>query len=130
VLLFAVTTSVVGIFANFAPNLIASLTQGTRQQAESQIECEGAGVAFEGVNYNGTVSPARATYVLRNTGNQNLLDVSVVSFSDRNIVIEQTSDVEVYTGNLTSVVQTGLSRPAYVKAFSGRCGSVEAREDL
>jgi flagellin-like protein len=126
VLLFAVTVSVVGIFANFAPNLVTSLTQETGQQAESQIQCEGAGLTFEGVNYDGS----DATYVLRNTGNEDLLNVSLISFNANNGVIKQTEDINAYTGNLTEVQQTGIAQPEYVQAFSGQCGSIEIREEL
>nr|EGQ40827.1 MAG: archaeal flagellin N-terminal-like domain protein [Candidatus Nanosalinarum sp. J07AB56] len=126
VLLFAVTVSVVGIFANFAPNLVTSLTQETGQQAENQIQCEGAGLAFEGVSHDGT----DATYVLRNTGDEDLLNVSVVSFNSDREIIEQTEDINAYAGNLTEVKQTDIAPPESVRAFSGQCGSIELREDL
>jgi flagellin-like protein len=133
ILLFAVTVSVVGIFANFAPNLVTSLTQETGQQAESQIQCEGAGLAFEGVNYD--TSGQTATYTLRNTGDTDLLNVSVVSFGPDSTVLDQNSSVNVYVGNLTSVKQnsggTGFGTdPEFVKAFSEQCGSIEIREEL
>jgi flagellin-like protein len=133
VLLFAVTVSVVGIFANFAPNLISSITSETQGQASSQIECEGAGLAFEGVNYD--TGTNTATYTLRNTGNTDLFNVSVVSFgTDRN-VLEQNTSVNVYTGNLTSITQNPegngfTTDPDVVQAFSGQCGSIELREEI
>jgi flagellin-like protein len=128
VLLFAVTVSVVGIFANFAPNLVTSLTSGTQEQASGQIECEGAGMAFEGVTNDGTNS---ATYTLRNTGNEDLLNVSIVSFDADNSVLTQNESINVYTGNLTTVRQYDFSsEPEYVQAFSGQCGSIELRQEL
>jgi flagellin-like protein len=133
VLLFAVTVSIVGIFANFAPNLVSTVTSGTEAQTTSQIECEGAGMAIEGTNYD--TGDSTATYTLRNTGNTDLLNVSVVSFGPDRNVLEQNTSVNVYAGNLTSITQnpggSGFSTdPETVQVFSGQCGSIELSEEL
>lgn len=137
VLLFAVTVSVAGIFANFAPNLVKSLTQGTQQQAETQIQCEGAGLSFEGVNYDDSGSTPEATYVLRNNGNTVLSNVTVVSFNSDGTIIEQSSGETVYTGNLTEITHNDQpdgvgagTEPDFVQAFSRRCGSIEVTAEL
>jgi flagellin-like protein len=129
VLLFAVTVSVVGIFANFAPNLLTSVTQGTQQQAQSQIKCEGAGISFEGVNYDGTNNDVIAN--VRNTGESRLTNVTVAAFQNGGQLLDQTEDKTVYLTNVTDVTLDDVtSQPAYVQAFSGQCGSIEIRQDL
>jgi flagellin-like protein len=129
VLLFAVTVSVVGIFANFAPNLVNTVTQGTQQQAESQIQCEGAGISFEGVNYDSASSSVVAN--VRNTGESRLPNVTVAAFQGNGQLIDQTEEKTVYLTNVTSVsISSVTSRPEYVQAFSGRCGSIEIRQGL
>jgi len=128
VLLFAVTVSVVGIFANFAPNLINTVTSETDEQTQAQIECEGAGMSFQGVNYDSSTNTA--TYVLRNTGNANLDDVIVVSFDSDNTVLKQNQSLSVFQGNLTEVTQYPSTQPSYVQAFSRQCGSIEIEQDI
>jgi len=134
VLLFAVTVSVVGIFANFAPNLVTSLTSGTQQQAEGRIQCEGAGISFEGVNYDS--SAPSVTSNIRNTGETNLTNITVAVFNDQNVVINQSQDITVSTTGITDETLAtdgqGVSdnTPDYVQAFSGQCGSIEVRQEV
>nr|EGQ40826.1 MAG: archaeal flagellin N-terminal-like domain protein [Candidatus Nanosalinarum sp. J07AB56] len=129
VLLFAVTVSVVGIFANFAPNLVSTVTEGTQEQAQSQITCEGAGISFEGVSYDSSNNDVAAN--VRNTGESRLTNVTVAAFGSDGTLIDQTEDKTVYLTNVTDVTLSSVSsQPAFVQAFSGRCGSIEIRQDL
>jgi flagellin-like protein len=130
VLLFAVTVSVVGIFANFAPNLISSATQGTQARAESQIKCEGAGLSFEGVNFDSSASEVNVN--IRNTGNSRLTNVTVVAFSANELLVDQKEDITAFRSNISTVTLSNLGgrEPEFVQAFSGECGSIEIREEL
>lgn len=136
VLLLAVTVSAAGIFANFAPNLVTSLTQGTQQQADSRIQCEGAGLTFQGVNYDSGPGTPEATYVLRNTGDTRLPNVTVVSFASNRTIIEQSKGHIAYRGNLTQVEHDGNpgvgggTTVDFVQAFSEECGSIEVTAEL
>jgi flagellin-like protein len=131
VLLFAVTVSIVGIFANFAPNLIGTVTSGTEQQASNQIQCEGAGISFEGVNYD-TTTPEEVTVNVRNTGESELNNLTVAVFNENNEVLNQTQDVTAGVQGITgeTVRLDDGGTPGYVQAFSGQCGSIEIRQEI
>jgi len=128
VLLFAVTVSIVGIFANFAPNLIGTVTSGTEQQASSQIKCEGAGISFEGINYDTDGTPENVTVNVRNTGESELNNLTVAVFNEDNEVLNQTQDVTAGVQGITG--KTVRLTPGYVQAFSGQCGSIEIRQEI
>ncbi len=132
VLLFAVTVSIVGIFANFAPNLIGTVTSGTEQQASSQIKCEGAGISFEGINYDTDGTPENVTVNVRNTGESELNNLTVAVFNENNEVLNQTQDVTAEVQGITgeTVRLDDGGTPGYVQAFSGQCGSIEIRQEI
>jgi flagellin-like protein len=132
VLLFAVTVSIVGIFANFAPNLIGTVTSGTEQQASSQIKCEGAGISFEGINYDTDGTPENVTVNVRNTGESELNNLTVAVFNEDNEVLNQTQDVTAGVQGITgkTVRLDDGGTPGYVQAFSGQCGSIEIRQEI
>jgi flagellin-like protein len=132
VLLFAVTVSIVGIFANFAPNLIGTVTSGTEQQASNQIKCEGAGISFEGINYDTDGTPENVTVNVRNTGESELNNLTVAVFNENNEVLNQTQDVTAEVQGITgkTVRLDDGGTPGYVQAFSGQCGSIEIRQEI
>lgn len=130
VLLFAVTVSVVGIFANFAPNLLQTTSSTTTEQAKNQVRCESAGLDIVSASdITGYYGRDRLVVSLRNTGNQRLSNVIVSVFSTDGVIVNATENITVYEDNITSVgfkdYPMDNPQPDIAKAFSQQCGSIE-----
>lgn len=125
VLLVAVTVSVLGIFSNFAPNLLSNTITQVENQAQNQIDCESAGVQITSTSY----TDGLLTVTLRNTGQSKLQNIQVASFTQDGVVSKVTEGITVYTSNVTSVAQVGPYAD-YVKTFSGTCGSIEVQKEV
>ena len=120
VLLFAITVSVAGVFAQFAPSLLNSVTDSASNQTTNQIRCEAASVEVIQATYD--PDDEEMVTVVRNNGDVELNVTSAVFLDGR--LAERTSS-SLSPGQTQNYEETGLtSEPERVTSFSEECGSV------
>lgn len=122
VLLLAVTLAVVGIFSGWAPELVEGVTESTENSTYETIACNEASIEFRSAYYDGS----SVTVSLRNSGSEDLSDISLVAYGSDEQIVGQNSSISIESGN---IVDTGVSvdsNPSYLESLSGQCGSVTA----
>ncbi|MFB6208548.1 MAG: archaellin/type IV pilin N-terminal domain-containing protein [Candidatus Nanohaloarchaea archaeon] len=124
VLLLAVALAVVGIFSGWAPNLVNTITEDTRNNTMETVECNEAGIRLMSAFYNSGDNYMVVT--LRNTGPVNLTDVVIASYSSDDKIIEQDGNLNYNVSQ--PVNQTNISgvssEPSYIEAYSSKCSEV------
>lgn len=121
VLLLAVTLAVVGIFSGWAPELAEGVTESTENSTYETIACNEASIEFRSAYYDGS---SEVTVSLRNSGSEDLSDISLVAYGSDEQIVGQNSSISIESGN---IVDTGVSvdsNPSYLESLSGQCGSV------
>lgn len=121
VLLLAVSISVVGIFSGWAPNLVQGVTDQTENNTYETLSCNEAGIEIRSAFYD--TNSGDLTVSIRNTGPENLPNVSVVAYTDDQTIINQT-ETNVQTGEVKGETFNLGSEPSYVEALSQRCSEV------
>lgn len=123
VLLLAVSLAVVGIFSGWAPQLAQDVTDRTENSTLETLNCNEASMEIRSAFWSGS----DVTVALRNSGSQDLSQVSIVAYDSDQTILAQTTGVSVGAGNITEqTISSVSSEPAEVEAFSGTCGSVTA----
>ncbi|MFT4892335.1 MAG: flagellin-like protein [Candidatus Nanohaloarchaea archaeon] len=126
VLLLAVSLAVVGIFSGWAPELAQDVTQSTSNSTYETIACNEASVEIRSAYY----SSSDVTLSVRNNGDEDLNNLSLVAFDQNGQILAQENDVSIASGQISEKTISGAgSEPAYVEALSGQCGSVTYRID-
>lgn len=120
VLLVAVSLSVVGVFSGWAPELIQSLTDQTSNQTEQRLQCDQASIEIISAYYD-----SNTTVSMRNRGNIELGDVTLVAFDERDTIQGQ-SNITLSEGEIANVSISTGSKPSTINAYSNECGSVTA----
>ena len=127
VLLLAVSLAVVGIFSGWAPKLAQDVTQSTSNNTYQTIACNEASVEIRSAYYD---SNSNVTLSVRNNGDEDLNNLSLVAFADNQTILNKTTDVSIVKGAISEETITGVnSEPAYIEALSTNCGSVTYRID-
>lgn len=128
VLLLAVSLAVVGIFSGWAPQLAQDITEQTSQTATDTLNCNEASLEIRSAYYNS----GTATVALRNSGSQNLTDITIAAFDSTDTILGQSTGISIDAGNLSEeTVDTSSTEPSYIEAYSGECSSVTASiEDI
>lgn len=126
VLLLAVTLSVVGVFSGWAPQIAETVTGETENSTMHRLQCDKASVEIVSASYD-TSNNGDLIVAVRNTGREDLQNLTVAEFSENDVLGEQT-DASVNSGELNDVnISDGVdSTPAYVRVYSEKCGSVTA----
>lgn len=128
VLLLAVSLAVVGIFSGWAPELAQDVTQSTSNSTYETIACNEASVEIRSAYYDS--SNSKVTLSVRNNGDEDLNNLSLVAFDQNGKILAQENDVSIASGQISEKTISGSgSEPAYVEALSGQCGSVTYRID-
>lgn len=127
VLLLAVSLAVVGIFSGWAPELAQDVTQSTSNSTFETISCNEASVEIRSAYYDGSGS---LTLSVRNNGEEDLNNISLVAFDQDSKIIAQKNDVSLVRGEISDeTISPVSSEPEYAEAFSEHCGSVTYRID-
>ncbi|MFB6208547.1 MAG: archaellin/type IV pilin N-terminal domain-containing protein [Candidatus Nanohaloarchaea archaeon] len=128
ILLLAVALAVVGIFSGWAPNLVQTVTEDTKNNTLETIDCNRAGIKLRSAFYNGN-NPGGENYTVitvRNTGPVNLTDVIIATYDSDDKIIEQIGNLEYLVEN--PVNETNISgvssEPSYIEAYSSKCSEV------
>lgn len=132
VLLLAVSLAVVGIFSGWAPQLAQEITSQTSETATDTLNCNEASLEIRSAYYNG----GSATVAIRNSGSQNLTDITLAAFDSSDTILGQNTSISIDAGNLSEETVTSQddgtdTEPSYIEAYSSECSSVTAStEDI
>lgn len=122
VLLLAVTLAVVGIFSGWAPELAEGVTESTSNSTYETIACNEASIEFRSAYYDGS---SEVTVSLRNSGSEDLSDISLVAYDSDEQILAQETGVSVDSGNISEeTISSVNSPPSYIEGLSSQCGSV------
>jgi flagellin-like protein len=125
VLLLAVSLAVVGIFSGWAPELAQDVTDSTSNSTYETIACNEASIEIRSAYDDGT----DVTVSIRNNGDENLNNLSLVAFDQNGQIQAQENNVALSTGQISDETISSASGADYIEAFSEACGSVTARID-
>ncbi len=126
VLLLAVTLSVVGVFSGWAPQIAETVQGETENKTLHRLQCDKASVDIVSASYN-TSGGEDLVVAVRNTGREDLDNLTVTEFDENDVLGEQT-DLSVSAGELNDAnISSGVeTSPSYVRVYSEKCGSVTA----
>lgn len=128
VLLLAVSLAVVGIFSGWAPELTQDVTQSTSNSTYETIQCNEASVEIRSAYFDSGSN--EVTLSVRNNGDEDLNNLSLVAFANNETIIAQEQDISIVAGAISEeTISSVTSEPSYVEALSTNCGSVTYRID-
>lgn len=129
VLLLAVTISVAGVFAGWAPDIAKTVTGETENQTDHRLDCNKASATLVSATYN-ISGNEKVDVTLRNNGRADFKKLIVAAFDSNDALITQTTGISAERGTLTNdTIASVGSEPSYIKLYSEKCGDVSDRID-